>query len=58
VLPFFQPILGFLDYKLPIFNKGDLKHFGLEIFEQLALNLLKDSPDWFSIMYKLMDVLI
>jgi hypothetical protein len=50
--------LGFLDYELPIFNERNLEHLQLEVSGQLVLDLLEDTPDQFSILYKVMDVLI
>jgi hypothetical protein len=34
-------ILVFLDYELPILNESNLEHLRLEVFGQLALNLLE-----------------
>jgi hypothetical protein len=57
-LSFIQPILGFLDYKLPILHESNLKHLRLEVSGQLALDFVEGTPDRLNILYKLTDVLV
>jgi hypothetical protein len=58
MLYFIQLILGFLDYELSILDESNLEHLRLEVFRQLALNLLENNPDRLSILHKLADVLV
>jgi hypothetical protein len=57
-LPFLEPILSLLNYKLPILNKSNLEHLCLEISRQLALDPSEDGPDQLSILHKVVDVLV
>jgi hypothetical protein len=57
-LPFIQPILGFLEYELPILDERNWEHLRLEVFRKLTLNLLENNPDRLGILHKLVEVLV